>query len=143
MRDHDEETPRDPHRGEALQLQGLWQAVHTKGEPTGKSEMSFKTGQICSIYFFRFMREHTGMTGHSSATFATKNSTEKSQCKSINGVNTALSTSKPDLPPTTTAMSLSPLLLLPLLPTPMSYLMSQVLAILIINNPFFLLPLVL
>ena len=97
MRDHDEETPRDPHRGEALQLQGLWQAVHTKGEPTGKSEMSFKTGQICSIYFFRFMREHTGMTGHSSATFATRNFTERNQCKNTNFVNMESDITSPDL----------------------------------------------
>ena len=39
--DHDEETPRDSHGGEALQLQGLWEAVHTKGEPTGKSSAIF------------------------------------------------------------------------------------------------------
>lgn len=30
LRDHDEAPPRHTHRGEALLLQGLWQAVHTE-----------------------------------------------------------------------------------------------------------------
>ena len=70
-------------------------------------------------FLFRCMSGRIGMIDLLSATFATKNSTEKSQCKSINGVNTALSTSNPDLLPTTVALS-------PQLPLPMSYLTSQV-----------------
>ena len=97
MCDHDEETPCHPHRGEALQLQGLWEAVHTKGEPEGKSEELIKTGKYVQSNFSRFMREHTGMKGHSSATFATRNFTERNQCKNTNGVNMELDITSPDL----------------------------------------------
>ena len=99
-----------------------------------KSSRTFsKFDDYLYSFWFRSMRGHIEMIDLLSATFATKNSTEKSQCKSINGVNTALSTSKPDLP-LPMAMSL-PLQLL--LPTPTSYLMSQV----PINNPSSLLEL--
>ena len=36
VRDHDEAPPGHAHRREALQLQGLRQAVHPEGEPQGE-----------------------------------------------------------------------------------------------------------
>ena len=59
--DHDEETPRHPHRGEALGVRGMWKEVHTEGKPEGKSVELIKTGKYVQCIFSRFMREHTGM----------------------------------------------------------------------------------
>ena len=44
------------------------------------------------LYFFRFMNELTETIAHFNAKFVTKNSTEKSPCRNINGDNTVLFT---------------------------------------------------
>ena len=85
--DNHEETHGHPHRGEALQLRPLRQAVHTEGESEGKSESSLCEEDVDCI-FQRFMRGHIGITGHSSATFADKNFTERNQCKNTNIAST-------------------------------------------------------
>ena len=50
--DHDEETPRHPHRGEALGVRGMWKEVHTEGKPEGKSvELKLKQEDLFNVPF--------------------------------------------------------------------------------------------
>ena len=49
VRHHDEAPPCHPHRGEALQLQGLREAVHPEGKPQGKSEHTGMTVYLSNL----------------------------------------------------------------------------------------------
>ena len=47
VRDHDEEAPGDPHRREAILLQGVRQTVHTERKSEGKILPYFKSHKTC------------------------------------------------------------------------------------------------
>ncbi len=94
---HDDEAAScDTYRRKTILMQGLREAVHSKGQPKGKSislAMSMASVNVndCDC---RFTSEPIGMTDRLNATSAARSSTAKSRCKNTNGVSMALSTTR-------------------------------------------------
>ena len=96
--DDDEATSSDTYRRETVLLQSLRKAIYAKGQLEGKSKMNlkFETVVLKRHIQFRFTKELTAMIGRSSATYVIRSSIERSQCKSISGVNMESFTSNRD-----------------------------------------------